>query len=126
MNHTVYNPYPRADNSSMPNLALQTHGRSNANNSPDLVSRRNLQHSVDDLTEIVRSDDRFFCKMKHITFDFFLQLKFKHFVIHVYLYCITHCLCVVVYVYIYICVCVCNVCLCHNCLTSGGENTHIL
>ena len=56
VNHTVYNPYPRANSSSTPDLALQTHGRSNANNSPDLVSRRNLQHSVDDLTEIVRSD----------------------------------------------------------------------
>ena len=58
------------------------------------------------------------CKMKHIAFDFFLQLKFlkgslHHFVIHVYVYCISHCLCVVVYAYIYIyiyiymCVCVC-------------------
>ena len=54
--HTMYAPYPKVNSSSTPDLALQTHVRSDANNSPDLVSRRNLQHSVDDLTEIEHSD----------------------------------------------------------------------
>ena len=56
LHQPMYAPYPRVNSSSTPDLALQTHVRADANSSPDLVSRRNLQqsrqldHSVDDLT----------------------------------------------------------------------------
>ena len=53
-----YTPYLRASSSSTPDLALQTEVRTDVSNSPDLVSRKNLQlsqnleHSVEDLRMI--------------------------------------------------------------------------
>ena len=57
--------------------------------------------------------DRLSCKMKHIAFDFFLQLKFRgggsHYIISLYMY-------------IY----VCDVCVCVSqpFTTSDGESKH--